>query len=53
MPQMAPMNWMMIYMYFLMIMMLFIMKIYFSKKNKMNYNLKNSYIKNTTKNWKW
>nr|AHZ01495.1 ATP synthase 8 [Clonopsis maroccana] len=52
MPQMAPMSWMMLYLYFLITMMLFIMMIYF---NKTINEIKIIKFKKTNneKNWKW
>nr|YP_010882131.1 ATP synthase F0 subunit 8 [Lopaphus albopunctatus]WID87045.1 ATP synthase F0 subunit 8 [Lopaphus albopunctatus] len=52
MPQMAPMSWMMIYLYITIIMIMFIIKIYFNKNNYMKININNLMIKNN-KNWKW
>nr|ACY00188.1 ATP synthase F0 subunit 8 [Bacillus atticus] len=52
MPQMAPMSWMSMYMYFIFMMMMFIMMIYFNKMmKKISINeLKNM---NNEKLWKW
>nr|YP_004021855.1 ATP synthase F0 subunit 8 [Ramulus irregulariterdentatus]BAJ24481.1 ATP synthase F0 subunit 8 [Ramulus irregulariterdentatus] len=52
MPQMAPMSWMMLYMYFIMMLMIFIIKMYFNKEvmMKLKMNLKTIQLMN---NWKW
>nr|YP_004021608.1 ATP synthase F0 subunit 8 [Entoria okinawaensis]BAJ24429.1 ATP synthase F0 subunit 8 [Entoria okinawaensis] len=52
MPQMAPMSWMILYMFFIIILMTFFIKIYFNKEimMKLNSTSKTIYTKN---NWKW
>nr|QPT74088.1 ATP synthase F0 subunit 8 [Pharnaciini sp. NS-2020] len=52
MPQMAPMSWILIYFYFILIMLTFMMKIYFYKMKKINFIKKDMLSKNE-KNWKW
>nr|UBA17445.1 ATP synthase F0 subunit 8 [Peruphasma schultei] len=52
MPQMAPMSWMIIYIYFISIMMMFILKIYFNKKSSIKI-IKNYKKMNINKNWMW
>nr|QPT68416.1 ATP synthase F0 subunit 8 [Phraortes sp. 1 NS-2020] len=52
MPQMAPMSWIIIYMLFIMITMMFNMKIYFHKSNKLTKEFKNN-NKMIDKTWKW
>uniref|UniRef100_UPI0030FF379C ATP synthase F0 subunit 8 n=1 Tax=Neohirasea hongkongensis TaxID=1461108 RepID=UPI0030FF379C len=52
MPQMAPMSWMIIYIYFMMIMMMYIMKMYFTKNTYINKSSKNV-IEKKANNWKW
>nr|YP_004021420.1 ATP synthase F0 subunit 8 [Heteropteryx dilatata]BAJ24546.1 ATP synthase F0 subunit 8 [Heteropteryx dilatata] len=52
MPQMAPMSWMLMYLYFIIIMIMFITKVYFNKTT--NINMKMKYQTNIKeKNWKW
>nr|YP_010851763.1 ATP synthase F0 subunit 8 [Penicillidia dufourii]WGH14991.1 ATP synthase F0 subunit 8 [Penicillidia dufourii] len=52
MPQMFPMNWLLIYMIFILIFMMYMIKIYFSFFQKMPSNNKfNFKIKKI--NWKW
>nr|YP_010181526.1 ATP synthase F0 subunit 8 [Eurycantha calcarata]QVD43187.1 ATP synthase F0 subunit 8 [Eurycantha calcarata] len=52
MPQMAPMSWMLLYMFFISMTTMFMMKIYFNKASfdkKSNNNL----MKFKENNWKW
>nr|YP_010518628.1 ATP synthase F0 subunit 8 [Neohirasea stephanus]UXO94153.1 ATP synthase F0 subunit 8 [Neohirasea stephanus] len=52
MPQMAPMSWMIIYIYFMLIMMMYITKMYFTKNTYIKKSLKNL-IEKKENNWKW
>nr|YP_004021526.1 ATP synthase F0 subunit 8 [Megacrania alpheus adan]BAJ24585.1 ATP synthase F0 subunit 8 [Megacrania alpheus adan] len=52
MPQMAPMSWMIMYMYIMTTLMMFMTKIYFTKKMKINKNI-NMMEMNKENNWKW
>nr|YP_004021393.1 ATP synthase F0 subunit 8 [Phobaeticus serratipes]BAJ24533.1 ATP synthase F0 subunit 8 [Phobaeticus serratipes] len=52
MPQMSPMSWLMIYMYFISMYLLFIMKIYFKKNNNIKMKIK-QLSNNYKNNWKW
>nr|QNP10100.1 ATP synthase F0 subunit 8 [Tympanogaster modulatrix] len=51
MPQMAPMNWLMLFLYFTLIFMIFNSMNYFSFKYKIL--SKNFFKKNNFINWKW
>nr|QPT74075.1 ATP synthase F0 subunit 8 [Micadina brachyptera] len=53
MPQMAPMSWMMIYLYFMLIMLMFITKIYFNMNNSMNSKSYMFSVNKNEKTWKW
>nr|AYQ18973.1 ATP synthase F0 subunit 8 [Scymninae sp. 4 ACP-2013] len=51
MPQMMPLNWIILFFYFLMIFMLFNIILYFNFKNYKNSMIKNKYTFKL--NWKW
>uniref|UniRef100_UPI00315D5A8A ATP synthase F0 subunit 8 n=1 Tax=Parasipyloidea carinata TaxID=3126553 RepID=UPI00315D5A8A len=52
MPQMMPMSWMIIYIYFMFVMITFIVKLYFNKyTTKTSSTTTINYSKET--NWKW
>nr|YP_010882118.1 ATP synthase F0 subunit 8 [Sungaya inexpectata]WID87019.1 ATP synthase F0 subunit 8 [Sungaya inexpectata] len=51
MPQMAPMSWMILYLYFMMLMMMFMTKMYFNMTTKTTIEFKE--IKMNKYNWKW
>nr|YP_010852538.1 ATP synthase F0 subunit 8 [Nycteribia formosana]WGL38767.1 ATP synthase F0 subunit 8 [Nycteribia formosana] len=53
MPQMFPMNWLFIYIIFIMIFLLYMIKIYFSFFQKMPNNMKQMNFKNNKIYWKW
>nr|YP_011035830.1 ATP synthase F0 subunit 8 [Penicillidia jenynsii]WRI60686.1 ATP synthase F0 subunit 8 [Penicillidia jenynsii] len=53
MPQMFPMNWLFIYIIFIMIFMMYLIKIYFSFFQKMPNNKKMMNFKILKMNWKW
>nr|ATI10798.1 ATP synthase F0 subunit 8 [Calvisia medogensis] len=52
MPQMMPMSWIIMYMYFLMITIIFITKIYFYKQKKTIPN-KMTLLSSNEQYWKW
>nr|YP_010946469.1 ATP synthase F0 subunit 8 [Chorisoserrata biceps]WGO57187.1 ATP synthase F0 subunit 8 [Chorisoserrata biceps] len=51
MPQMMPMNWLLLFLFFLMIFIMFNIIIYFNKM--MNPNLNNIFLKHKSLKWKW
>nr|QQP21723.1 ATP synthase F0 subunit 8 [Strongylogaster xanthocera] len=55
MPQMYPLNWMILLIYFITIFFLFNIMNYFNpiKLNISTYNLNKNFKKNTLMNWKW
>nr|AMW68011.1 ATP synthase F0 subunit 8 [Negha inflata] len=52
MPQMAPMNWLFLYILFISLFMLFLMKNYFFLSNNFK-SINISSLKLEKKNWKW
>nr|BAJ24572.1 ATP synthase F0 subunit 8 [Sipyloidea sipylus] len=52
MPQMMPMSWMILYMFFILLMMLFMTKMYFYKKTMKEENMNKNMITKQI-NWKW
>nr|QNE86025.1 ATP synthase F0 subunit 8 [Beraea pullata] len=53
MPQMMPLNWIMLYMYFIVIFILFIIINYFIHKPMISMNLNLKTLKSNKLNWMW